>query len=278
MVGAFGDDEAEGFEGVASSVGDENMSSQGAIASASAANQDVSEAMAERAAVSAGSTDVSEAVDAVTEGLSPEQASALTSAGTLGKTPSGLGEGTMGEEGVGSAISDVASAVVPGLNIETTQSPISPRSVTRAQVQPLSLAGTVTGVPTGVPGYGNIDDALGTNIDMGTNVTGTGMSEDEASELGLSANRGGGQQGRGADAGGDGAFREAGGAVTAARNASGTGPVEGGVSAFRPGNYNPYGGDFSTYAQPGGTPSHSFYPDVTAGVRNAWDSAMKGNA
>jgi hypothetical protein len=44
--------------------------------------------------------------------------------------------------------------------------------------------------------------------------------------------------------------------------------------AFR---YRPYGGDYTTYGQPGGSPSHRFFQDASSGVSAAWDETMKAN-
>jgi hypothetical protein len=177
---------------------------------------------------------------------------------------------------------------VPGLDIETTQNPVSPASVTHATAQPLSALGTATGVPTGVPGYGNLDDALGTNVALGTSVSQTGLSENEASSLGVSRggssdpnNPGGPFGGPGGGDGGGEARRSAGVGGTSAPQRQSQGqssPAPETSGAFSTQGYDPYGGDVSTYGQPGGTTSHTWFPDITAGVRNAWDSAMKGQA
>jgi hypothetical protein len=250
------------------------------------ANRAAAEMQTAHPAVSeADENEVQSVASDIQSGLSVSEADTVANVANLGSTPSGLGEGEMGEEGVGGAISDVVSSVVPGLDIETTQNPVSPASVTHATAQPLSALGTATGVPTGIPGYGNVDDALGTNVALGTSVSGTGLSENEASGLGVSRgassdpdNPGGPFGGPGgSDQGGGDARRSAGvGGAPTPQPASQPAPQPSG--AFGTQGYNPYGGDVSTYGQPGGTPSHTWFPDITAGVQNAWDSAMKGTA
>jgi hypothetical protein len=248
------------------------------------ANRAATEMQTAHPAVSeADKNEVQDVAGEIQGGLSVSEADTVANVANLGATPSGLGEGEMGEKGVGGAISDVVSGVVPGLDIETTQNPVSPASVTHATAQPLSVLGTAAGVPTGVPGYGNVDDALGTNIALGTSVSGTGLSEDEASALGVS--RGG--QGddptggrfdmpEGAGEGADNARRSAGvGGASAPQPQSRSLQPSG---AFDTQSFTPYQGDVSTYGQPGGTASHTWFPDITAGVQNAWDSAMKGTA
>jgi hypothetical protein len=212
----------------------------------------------------------------------PGQATAAGAAATLSD------EGTHGIDvdtgGVGSAIGSVVDAAVPGLGIETHQSPINSANVTHATAQPLSALGTATGVPTGVPGYGNVDDALGTNVALGTSVSGTGMSKEEASALGVSRGGAGGDPTGGRfdtpeSAGSSEAAVSSGiGGASASQPWSASRRAPRSAGAFGTETYDPYGGDVTTYGQRGGTASHTWFPDITAGLQGAWDSTMRGNS
>jgi hypothetical protein len=280
--------------GVASAVGDVNMSSTGQTAQVAAGPGTVGPTMASRAAADmqtahpavdkADKNEVQAVANEIQGGLSVAEADTVANVANLGSTPSGLDEGEMGEKGVGGAISDVVSGVVPGLEVQTTQNPVSPVSVTHATAQPLSALGTAAGVPTGVPGYGNVDDALGTNVALGTTVSGTGMSKEEASALGVSRGGAGGDPTGGRfdtpeSAGSSEAAVSSGiGGASAPQPRSASRRAPRSAGAFGTEAYDPYGGDVTTYGQRGGTASHTWFPDITAGLQGAWDSTMKGNS
>jgi hypothetical protein len=270
VAGALGLGQSEDNPvGVAANVGNENMSTVGQTAQMSAAGQPIG---AENAGeLAASHPDIS--TEGVQQGLSADLAAEGATTGTLGQVD-GLGSDVTG---VQSAISNVASAAIPGITVDTLESPISNRSVTTAEVNPVSALGTMAGVPTGFPGVGNVDDVLGTNVDLGTSVSGphSGMGPDGMSGPG---SPGSGGIGPGGGPGG--------GPPTDPTQQSD--PDDGSDEPDDDGDdennqptgafsYQPFQGDYTTYGQPGGTPSHAFFPDITAGVSTAWDETMKAN-